>query len=309
MLLDYLKYLFYININYYNDCAESYDVLDLPDDVMILILNQLTSEDIISFLSTCKCARNLIPLFCDRFRFPSIMPIEYHQYFIHMNVVHETKLENISKNLKTIKYTSFHNIWTTDVSTKYVGNVLPNYRKINIPNWVEEVIFGDFWDAPVNIPQGPTKLTFGDGYRQKTIIPSGVKNIKFGHYYDQDTVLTDGVESISFGDFFKSKVNLPEGLKYIKFGWAYSPCGHELVLPSTTEEVIFGASFNCSVILNEGLKRLKFGQTFNRYIQLPRSLEEVEFGAWYKRPTVLYSTIKKYKFGQYYDDRKLTFIE
>lgn len=146
----------------------------------------------------------------------------------------------------------------------------------NIPENLEELIFGDRFRRPVDLPEGGSLRTivFGKGFNSEiTSFPKGVKKVVFGEKFDQK------LES------------LPESITHMEFGSAFS---HSIDLPAHIQHV----TWNCTVPipLHTGLKDLKsltLGDDFYNLVDIPESVEELTLGSRYHHPIVFPTRLRK----------------
>ncbi|CAN0202145.1 unnamed protein product, partial [Ectocarpus sp. 4 AP-2014] len=175
----------------------------------------------------------------------------------------------------------------------------------NWPPSLEELTFGEHFNAPINQvawPDSLQQLSFGRSFNQPIAgvsLPPSLQQLKFGLAFDQPI---DGVgwpprlRRLTFGARFnRHLVSLPSTLEQLTFGFLFDnrsvSCA---VWPSTLRVLTFGHDFDTDIIgvtFPASLQRLTFGFCFNRPVSrdgvgvaFPASLQQLSFGACFNQP-------------------------
>ncbi|CAM9608175.1 unnamed protein product [Ectocarpus fasciculatus] len=193
--------------------------------------------------------------------------------------------------------------------------------EIDWPPSLEEMTFGEHFNAPINQvawPDSLQQLSFGRSFNQPIAgvsFPPSLQQLKFGLAFDQPI---DGVgwpprlRRLTFGARFnRHLVSLPSTLEQLTFGYFFdnrSVSG--AVWPSTLMVLTFGHDFDTDIIgvtFPASLQRLTFGFCFNRPINcdgvgvaFPLSLQQLSFGACFNQPVddvVWPASLRRLAFG------------
>ncbi|CAM9786250.1 unnamed protein product [Ectocarpus sp. 8 AP-2014] len=193
--------------------------------------------------------------------------------------------------------------------------------EINWPPSLEELTFGEHFNAPINQvawPDSLQQLSFGRSFNQPIAgvsLPPSLQQLKFGVAFDQPI---DGVgwpprlRRLTFGARFnRHLVSLPSTLEQLTFGFFFdnrSVSG--AVWPSTLRVLTFGHDFDTDIIgvtFPASLERLTFGFCFNRPVSrdgvgiaFPASLQQLSFGACFNQPVndvVWPASLRRLAFG------------
>jgi hypothetical protein len=89
---------------------------------------------------------------------------------------------------------------------------------------LEELIFEDFSEYNRNIVLPPTvkKVWLSDSFNRKIDLPDSLEEIIFGYEFNQKVVLPPRAIKVTFGNRFNQEIDLPDSLKEIVFGECFN---------------------------------------------------------------------------------------
>jgi len=157
----------------------------LPHDVNIIISNNLSGKDVISFIKTCK----------------------------NINRIKNKILYDIRVPVDSIKRLSYFNNFT---------NVVANNTVAVLPTLVTHLTFDDYFNElmpPNFVPRTVTHLTFGRDFNVsiRGCVPDSVTHLVFGFYFNKPFDLPDSVVDLTLGRCFDLIImDLPKSVKTIR---------------------------------------------------------------------------------------------
>lgn len=206
---------------------------------------------------------------------------------LHLSLHYENKIYNLPDGLEELKIPLYYPYLSESIShnTKLKKIIIgfsnkSHFKNISsfnletIPDYVEEIIFGDDFNQQLNyLPTNIKKITFGFNFR-----------------YDINYNLLDSIEYLEFGYNFNNIIyKYPSNLKVLKFGRNFSNNLNNL--PEGLIELEINERFNSTIKnLPKTLKIFKFNE-FAEYsdldkLELSDSIEILEFGRYQIHKTI-----------------------